>query len=437
MRRTIDNLNAHECREILKKIHRRDVIGQFSDEEVRNIMTRAGHPTMAGGATGAIAGVGMPAAAGGVDVASAITSVVPGIRKLKKIAISADIPAQGGVVRLTLPKSSYWQKGTLRITGNLAVTQPGSLQTITYGDPRTFLQRMEFSLSGSTSPRVLTGLQADIIDNLDVPAIAPNKNTFTGGQGVISTTTNYAFAAEFSPRFTVSDQNLYGIPYLGAPGTVPQLSLTFGRPDQTFVTVGGSGASVAFSGGKVELEMWRVDLPAPIAPQTVVAPDGKSTQEIPGQGLYHESSYVLISRMQDAIDLTSAGTIKKFRLPAAGPDYLRMILMCYKNNVLDDESAPLMDHADIVVQQATSIESKYIWQFDNEYRQTYNKTRPTGVYVFSGIDLTGTDSDIYVTRDLGNFDIDFYGSSNSVPANSRVECVTQALLPLSSPGQYL
>jgi hypothetical protein len=437
MRSTIDNLSGHQCREILKKIGRSRQVGAFSDDELRAILMKGGIGPLGGGAVGAMSMSGMPAAAGGVDVSAAITSVVPGIRKLKKIAITADIPAQGGVVRLTLPKSSYWQKGTIRVSGNVAITQPGSLQAITYGDPRLWLQRMEFSLSGSTAPRVLTGLQADIIDNLDVPAVSPNKQTFTGGQGVISTTTNYPYAIEWSPRFTVSDQNLYGIPYLGAPGTVPQLSLTFGRPDQTFVTVGGTGASAAFSGGKVELEMWRVDLPSPIAPQTIVSPDGKTTQEIPGQGLYHESSYVLISRLQDAQDLTSAGTIKKFRLPAAGPDYLRMILMVYKNNLLDDETAPLMDHADITVQQATSIESKYIWQFDNEYRQTYNKARPTGVYVFSGIDLTGSDSDIYVTRDLGNFDIDWYGSANAPGANSRVECITQSLLPLSSPGQYL
>jgi hypothetical protein len=435
MRSTVENLSRLQCEQVMRKAIRGELPRDFTQDEWAVLFNKVGKQIAAGGS--AIAAQGMAPAAGGVDVSAALTSVVPGIRKLKKVAITADIPAQGGVVRLTLPKASYWQKGTIRVTGNLAVTQPAGLQTITYGDIRTFLQRVEFSLSGSTAPRVLTGLQADIIDGLDVPAIAPNASSFTGGQGVVSTTTNYAFAQEWSPRFTVSDQNLYGIPYLGAPGTVPQLSLTFGRPDQTFVTVGGSGASVAFSGGKVELEMWRVDLPAPIAPQQVISPDGKTVSEIPGQGLYHEASYILITRLQDAFDLTSAGTTKKFRLPAQGPDYLRMILMVYKSNALDDETSPLLDHADITVQQATSIESKYIWQFDNEYRQTYNKARPKGVYVFSGIDLTGTDSDIYVTRDLGNFDIDVYGSQNAVPANSRIECVTQQLLPLSSPGQYL
>lgn len=432
IRRTVDNLNGHQCREILKKIHRGATPGEFSDLELRQILSKAGISTAGGGA---VAMSGMPAAAGGVDVSAAITSVVPGIRKLKKVAIEADIPAQGGVVRLNLPKSSYWQKGTLRITGSVGITQPAGLQTITYGDPRLFLQKMEFSLSGSTSPRVLTGLQADIIDNLDVPAVSPNKVTFTGGQGVINTTTNYAFAEEWSPRLTVSDQNLYGIPYLGAAGTVPQLTLTFGRPDQTFVTVGGTGASAQFVGGKVQLEMWRVDLPAPIAPQQIVV--GNEVQEVPGQGLYHESSYILITRMLDAVDLTSSGTTKTFKMPAAGPDYLRMVLLAYKNGVLDDETAPLLQRADLVVQQATAIESKEIWQFDNEYRATYNKTRPTGVYVFSGIDLTGTDADIYVTRDLGNFDLVAVGSANSVPGNSRFELVTQSLLPLSSPGQYL
>jgi hypothetical protein len=390
--------------------------------------------------------VGLPAAAGGVDVAGGITSVVPGIRKLKKIATTYNLPAgfKGGRVPLQLPKASYLHKAVVRITGNLRIVQPATTaSTLTAGDPRSFLDRLEFQLSGSTQPRVLSGVQNDLIDNLDVPAIAPNDSALaTLTAGAAGSTTDYAYRQEFSPIFAVSDQNMYGIPYLGALATVPQIILTLKDPAQSLVTVTGgvpAAAVATFESGLVELELWRIDLPGPVMPQQqhqIV--DGKDTVvEIPGQGLYLESSYILLTKLFDAQDLTSAGTYKKFRLPI-GPDYLRIIALVWNGGVLDPETTALMDRAELVVQQATAIESKRIWEFSNEYRRLFNKARPNGVYVFSGIDQTGTDADIYVTRELGNFDLDWYGAPGvTPPANSRVEVVTQQLVPLSVPGEYL
>ena len=388
-------------------------------------------------AMGALAG--LPPAAGGVDVAAALTGVIPGIRKLKKIAVTQNIPANGGAVRLDLPRSSYFQKAVLKVRGTLRIVQPASPVTITATDPRRFLQRLEFQLSGSTSPRVLTGVQEDIIDNLDVPAISANAQTYTAGPaGAGNSTTNTALELEWSIRNTISDQNLYGIPYLGAPATVPQLILTFGDPNGTLATPGGAGSTITLVDGVVELEMWRIDLPGPVAPSAFTQMvDGKpQTVELPGQGLYHEASYILLTRMEDAEDLTAAGTTKRFRLPI-GPDYVRIVLLAIKNNALDDETSPLLDNSALIVQQATDLERKKIWEFDNEYRQTYLKTRPKGVYVFSGIDSTGTDADLYVSRELGNFDVEVVSTGNAVPANSRYELLTQQLLPLSAPGQYL
>lgn len=388
---------------------------------------------------GAIATAGLPPAAGGVDVAAALVSVVPGIRKLVKIGPQDNIPATGGRVQLDLPKSSYWQKGVIKVTGTLRIVQGGVQQTITATDPRKFLEQIKFALSGSTSPRVLTGVQEDIMENLDVPAISANAQTYTAGPaGAINTTTDTTLELEWSIRLTVSDQNLYGIPYLGAQGTVPMLELTFGNPDGTLAVKGAAGPTITLVNGKVELEMTRIDLPAPVDPQfrqQVV--DGKTeTIEIPGQGLYHEAGYIQLVRMFEAQDITGANWNKNFRIPV-GPDYLRLVLLCWNNNSLDPETAPLVDRAELVVQQATALETRKIWQFDNDYRQTYLKTRPKGVYVFSGIDKTGTDSDIYVTRELGNFDLNVVGSANAAPANSRIELITQELLPISSPGQYL
>lgn len=388
--------------------------------------------------TGAIHPGALPAAAGGVDVSGALTSVVPGIRKLKKIAVQANIPINGGRVQLDLPKASYMSKAVIKVTGDLRIQQGASAQAITLVDPRKFLDRMEFAMSGSTNPRVLNGVQADIIDNLDVPAIAANQQTYTAATGANNSDTSYPFAIEWSPMFVVSPQNLYGIPYLGAPGTVPQLNLTFANPDPSLAAKAGAGPTITIVNGKVEVELWRIDLPGPVPPQAIRSiVDGKEViSDVPGQGLYHESSYILLTRMFDAEDLSAANSVKKFRLPI-GPDYTRIVLLAYKNGALDDETAPLLDHADLTVQQATSIESKKIWQFENEYRRLYNKSRPKGVYVFSGIDETGTDADLYVSRELGNFDVDVYSTANAPGANSQYQLLTQELLPLSAPGQYL
>lgn len=405
----------------------------MADGIARNI-TRSGHPTAS-----AISAAGLSPAAGGVDVATGLTSVVPGIRRLKKIATSAAIPVNGGQVTLDLPKSSYVQKMVIRISGTLRVVQSAGVQTITATDPRTFVSNIELQLSGSTSPRKLSGLQHDIVDQLDVPAISPNAQVYTAGPaGAASSTTDTAFALEFSPTLCVSDQNLYGLPYLGGQATVPKLILTFADPNGTLAVQGAAGPTITLQAGKVELELWRIDLPGPVSPQTIQnVVNGETVNvQIPGQGLYLESGYLLLTRLMDSQDLSSSGTYKKFKLPI-GPDYLRIILLSMKAGVLDDETSPLLDHAEMLVQQATTIESKNIWQFDNEFRRTYNKNRPKGVYVFSGIDLTGTDADLYVSRELGNFDIDVYGSANSVPGNSRFSLITQQLLPLSAPGEYL
>lgn len=388
--------------------------------------------------TGALAPAGQPAAAGGVDVSGALTSVVPGIRKLKQQGLQEPIPANGGRVQIDLPKSSYMQRATIRITGKLKIVQGAEEVAIAKTDPRTFMDRLEFALSGSTNPRVLTGVQQDVVDGLDTPAINPNKITYSAETKAAKSTTEFPFEMVFSPIFCVAPQNLYGIPYLGADGTVPQLNFTFANPDGTLATKAKAGPEISLVGGLVEVELYRIDLPGPVAPREVVqnVEGHQQVQRIPGQGLYQESSYILLTRQFDAEDLSAASTTKTFRLPL-GPDYLRIIVLAYKEGALDDETSPLLDRADLIIQQATTIESKKIWQFDREYVRTYNKSRPAGVYVFSGIDETGTDSDIYVSRDLGNFDVKVYGSANAVPANSRFVVLTQELLPLSTPGLYL
>lgn len=388
--------------------------------------------------TGAVASSGLPAAAGGVDVSGALTSVVPGIRKLKKIAVSKAIPKEGGLVQLELPKASYMSRAVVKITGKIKVTQGVEKVTLAKVDPRRFISRFEFALSGSTSPRVLTGIQSDEIDKLDLPAASPNLQLYNLPEPAKEASEEKEFEIEMSPQFCISDQNLYGIPYLGAPSTVPQFNITFGNPNGTLVAPEKAGPTITFENGMVEVELWRLDLPAPVMPRVVHSvQDGKDvTSEIPGQGLYQESSYMILSRMYEEQAPSANGT-KLFQLPI-GPDYTRIIILMFTNTgVLDEEKTPLLEKAELSVQQATVIESKKIWQFDNEYRHLYNKERPTGVYVFSGVDETGTDSDLYVTRELGNFDLEVFMTSQAPGENAKIQVITQELVPLSEPGIYL
>lgn len=388
--------------------------------------------------TGAVAPGGMPAAAGGVDVAGALTSVVPGIRKLKKIAVSAAIPKEGGLVSLDLPKASYMSRAVIKITGKIKVTQGAEKVALAKVDPRLFINRFEFALSGSTSPRVLSGIQSDVIDGLDLPAIAPNKQLYNLPEPAKEASEEKAFEIEMSPQFVISPQNLYGIPYLGAPSTVPEFNIMFGNPNGTLVDPEKAGPTITIENGQVEVELWRLDLPSPVMPKNVTRQENGQTvtTTIPGQGLYLESGYIILSRMYEEQKPAANGS-KLFQLPI-GPDYTRIIVLAFTDaGVLDAESSPLLEKAELSVQQATVIESKKIWQFDNEYRHLYNKERPKGVYVFSGIDETGTDADLYVTRELGNFDLELFGTSNEVGENAKFQVITQQLVPLSEPGLYL
>lgn len=394
--------------------------------------------------TGAVAPGGFPAAAGGVDVSSALTSVVPGIRKLKKIAVSKAIPKNGGNVQLELPKASYMEKSVIKITGTLKAKGGEAKKAIEKSaDARLFISRFEFALSGSTSPRVLTGIQNDVIDGLDLPAIAPNKQLWNAPEEPgIGETKEKPFELEMSPFFVVSPQNLYGVPYLGAPSTVPQFNITFGNPNGTLVkfAAASNGQEIWLENGMVEVELWRIDLPAPVAPKLVSSmQEGKQvTHEIPGQGLYAESGMMILSRMYEEQKPSKNGT-KLFQLPL-GPDYMRIIVLVFtETGVLDPETSPIVNKIELSVQQATVIESKKIWQFDNEYRHLWNKERPKGVYVFSGIDETGTDADLYVTRELGNFDLEVFCSENASAngESAAIQVITQELVPLSEPGLYL
>lgn len=388
--------------------------------------------------TGAVASGGLAAAAGGVDVSGALTSVIPGIRKLKKIAVSKQIPEEGGLVQLELPKASYLSKATVKITGKLKFTQGATKRTATAVDPRRFISKFEFALSGSTNPRVLSGIQSDIIDNLDLPAATANLQIYEVKEPAATASEEVPFMMEMSPSFVIAPQNLYGIPYLGAPGTVPAFNITFGNPTTTLVKWGGAESTVKIMGGFVEVELWRLDLPAPVMPRVVQTVENGHivSSEIPGQGLYLESSYMILSRMYEEQKPAANGT-KTFQLPI-GPDYTRIIILAFtEEGVLDPETAPLLERADLSIQQATVIESKKIWQFDNEYRHLYNKVRPKGVYVFSGIDETGTDADLYITRELGNFTLELYGTSNAVAETAKFQVITQTLVPLSEAGLYL
>lgn len=388
--------------------------------------------------TGAVAPGGMAAAAGGVDVSGALTSVVPGIRKLKKIAVSKAIPAEGGLVQLELPKASYMSKATIRITGNLKFTQGATKRTSTAVDPRRFITKFEFALSGSTSPRVLSGIQSDVVDQLDLPAATPNLQKYEVAEPAENASAEKPFIMEMSPSFVISPQNLYGIPYLGAPSTVPQFNITFGNPTTTLTKWGGAGSTTTIQNGFVEVELWRLDLPAPVMPRQVVSEQNgqKVVSEVPGQGLYMEAGYIILSRMYEEQKPAASG-VKTFQLPI-GPDYTRIIILAFtEEGVLDPETSPLLERADLAIQGATVLESKKIWQFDNEYRHLYNKERPKGVYVFSGIDETGTDADLYISRELGNFTLELYGTANAVGETAKFQVITQTLVPLSEPGLYL
>lgn len=405
-----------------------------------------------GGAQG-YAPQGFPAAAGGVDVSAAMLSVRPGIRKIKKMVTTQTVPlgTQSGFI-LPLPNSGYIERCTLRINGDFSVTQGATQEAITVNDIRTLVQRIRFELSSTVVPRSLSGLASDIIDALDVAVVFPNtsRNVVPTGASLTaaaSGTATQPFTLYLSPRFTISDQNLYGIPYLGALSTVPQFVIDFATllgtgtasAYQNVLTAAAAGPSATMPNTVIQVDGVRIDLPAPVAPQTYQAQDG-STQQTPGEGLYAESGFLLTTKLAGSQSSVGAGQQQPFNIPI-GPMYARIILLAYVDGLLDTESgtAPqsILDHSELQVQEAVTIESRYPWQFSEDYFRAYYKNRPAGVYVHSGIDQSGTDEDLWVTQDLGNFQLIPFTSANADGnSQTKYELYTQALQPISQPGLY-
>lgn len=387
-----------------------------------------------------------PQAAGGVDISAALTSVRPGIRKIKKLVQSVALTPEQKEVKIVLPKSGYLEQPIIRIEGTIKIVQGGVAQAITVGDIRNLVQRIKLELSSTVIPKSMSGLQCDIIDNLDVAATTANKNTTPTSaelSGAANSTIEKPFVLELSPRLTVSDQNLYGIPYLGANSTTPEinieLSSLIGNVGESWLQQAGAGPTATLVNTKVMVDGYRIDLPAPVAPSSTTDEEG-NTIEIPGEGLWAESGYLLKTKMVDSQDTVTAGLERQFKIPI-GPMYTRIILLAYVGHILDTEAKEgktgILDHTELGVQQATIIESRYPWQFDRDYRASYYKTRPTGVYVHSGIDQSGTDEDLWVTADLGDFTLTAFTTARADgAAGTKYECLTQSLAPISLPGLY-
>ena len=410
------------------------------------------HP-ISGGADG-YAGSGFPQAAGGVDVSSALMSVRPGIRKIKKLVTTVPIPTQAQQPQeliIPLPKSGYMERPIFRLEALAAntgfqIVQGATAQAITMNDIRNLVNRIRFELSSTVVPKSLSGIACDVIDNLDVAVINANNNTVpTSGSlsGIANSTTTQNFVLEFSPRFTISDQNLYGIPYLGALSTVPQLVVDFnpllGPASSAPMTAAAAGPTASIVGVVAKIDGWRIDLPAPVAPSSYTDAQGNSVS-VPGEGLFAEAGYLLTTKVVDTQTSVGPGSQKPFNIPI-GPMYSRIILLAFVDGILDTESgtAPqsILDHCELAVQQATIIESRYPWQYDSDYRNAYYKIRPKGIYVHSGIDQSGTDEDLWVTQDLGNFQLTPFATNNADGnALTQFQLVTQGLQPISRPGLY-
>ena len=404
-----------------------------------------------GGQAPGYAAQGFPQAAGGVDVSAALMSVRPGIRKIKKLVTTQSVPTQTSSIIVPLPKAGYLERPIIRLEAlgagqGFQIIQGATAQAITMNDIRTLVQRLRFEMSSTVVPKSLSGLACDTIDNLDVAVVNANNNTVpTSGSlsGAANSTTTAPFVLELSPRFTISDQNLYGIPYLGALSTVPQLVMDFapllGAAGTSPMTAAAAGPTAALVGVTAKVDGWRIDLPAPVAPSSFTDAQGNAVQ-VPGEGLWAESSYLLTTKLVDTQDSVGAGAQKPFNIPI-GPMYARILLMAYVGNVLDTESgtAPqsILDHSEIQVNQAVTIESRFPWQYDSDYRNAYYKTRPKGVFVHSGIDQSGTDEDLWVTSDLGNFQLIPFATPNANGVTgTKFELYTQGLAPISRPGLY-
>lgn len=359
---------------------------------------------------------------GGVD----LPGVVQSLSNLRILRSEFDSRAftENQRLNVVIPNVGYIKNLRLIFEGTLTVTL--GTGSATAGDPRKLLREVAYSLQSTNRLRALDGIAENIIETLDYQVLNP-KQTFTvaGGPNPVY--------LEWSMQLPISEANLLGISYIGGGTTYAALEITQGAISDIVTLAGGATATLT---GTWRFVMDWIDAEAPRAPReiTVTNSDGKPERRtIPGQGLWRETSRIKQTQVLRSQVFASAGQEVAIDLPLGFP-YLRIVLISYENNIVDSDDT-LIQRARIELQQQSKLRDESVRVFDMIHRQTFFKSRPGGVYVFSFIDMTGSDRDILRTDAIGRMVLWLTAGTATPPATNRVDIITEQLVPLQNAGR--
>lgn len=366
-----------------------------------------------------------PAAIGGQSVPAGLISQ-QNLRILRGFIESFNFVA-GDRHTTRIPGVGYIKKIHYYLTGTLVIASQAASGT--FGDPRKLIRQSTTSFGAANRPHDLDGISENIFNQLDVPVINPKS---TWGTGTMANG-SYPVALEFTVNYPISEVNLLGMVYNGGESTYMTHDLSMGQLTDA-LTLGASGTAT-LTNGRVEVWFEWVDDVEPIPEREMVDQQGQTYIE-PGQGLWRETSMIKYQQLHTSVELVSANQPFDVDLPR-GPIYNRVVLEVYNGTTLDTSDTLLTaGSVQLVSQQIATIRDENLNTLDNDYRITYLKNRPGGVYVLSFLDKTGSGRDLLFSAGLGRIQVKGRLGATTPTAGSRLYIYTETLVSLDRNAAY-
>ncbi len=367
-----------------------------------------------------------PVASTGTSLPTAVRSV-SNLRSLRRRVDSVPFVANDSI-SIRLGNLGYIKSNRVVIKVPFTVALGATAgAAATLRDVRKIVNRIAFALQGSTEPRSLDGISENVMNRLDYRVRDPRVRVVrrdTGAEqarGAALTNATYDITFELKPLYTISEQNLYSLLYVGGGSTSPTLEI--GTSDVASFITFVNGATAAFGAGTVDVYMEWITAERPAPPSA----DGD-----PGSGLWDEVSVVKQTKVVDNLPVSGAGQELRRRLDL-GPVYGRIVIIAFEGNEVDDDDTLLRELA-LTIQMATTTVQETLDSLDMLFEETYMKTRPKGVYVFPFVDKSSMGRELLYSSALGQLELILTASAAAPPANSSFRIITERLVSVNSSG---
>lgn len=369
-----------------------------------------------------------PAAVGGQDIPSGLISQ-QNLRILRGFVEGFNYSG-GDRKTVKIPSVGYIKQIRYYLTGSIVVAGQ-SANNGTVGDPRKLIRMSTTSFGAANRPHDLDGVTENLFNILDTPVVNPKSVFPTGGANMPNGT--YPVNLEFTVQYPISEVNLLGLIYNGGESTYMTHDISMAPLSD--VVVPGTAGTATFT-GRIEVWMEWVDEVEPV-PERQMYDEQGNAYLVEGEGLWRETSMIKYQQMHASVELVSAGQPYDVDLPR-GPIYNRVLLLLTTNATGGlDTGDTYLDTVELSTQQIATIRSENQLTLDQDFRTTYLKTRPGGVYVLTFLDKTGSDRDLLFTAGLGRVQVKGRLKAGiTVTAGSRLYVYTETIVSLDTNAAY-